>query len=190
MSDQLKKLQNRSGGQCELCKSLEALVIYEIPSSPNDVNETSILICSNCTQQITDDDQIDPNYWRCLNDAIWSDVPAVQVVSYRMLHKLKDEGWPVELLEMIYLDDETKAWADAGISHGPKMIHVDANGHVLQKGDHVVLIKDLDVKGANFTAKRGTAVRNITLDPDNENHIEGKVNGQQIVILTQYVKKS
>jgi protein PhnA len=46
------------------------------------------------------------------------------------------------------------------------------------------------VKGANFTAKRGTAVRNIGLVPDNADQIEGRVEGQRIVILCQYVKKS
>jgi len=48
----------------------------------------------------------------------------------------------------------------------------------------------LNVKGASFTAKRGTAVRKISLVPDNAAHIEGRVNGQQIVILTEFVKKS
>ena len=68
--------------------------------------------------------------------------------------------------------------------------HVDSNGAVLQAGDAVTLIKDLTVKGAGFTAKRGTAVRNISLVPDNSEHIEGRINGQQIVILTQFVKRS
>ncbi len=67
---------------------------------------------------------------------------------------------------------------------------MDSNGVVLQNGDTVVLIKDLNVKGGGFTAKRGTAVRGIRLDPDNAEYIEGKVDGQQIVILTQYTKKS
>ena len=68
--------------------------------------------------------------------------------------------------------------------------HVDCNGVELASGDTVVLTKDLNVKGANFAAKRGTAVRNISLVFDNPEQIEGRVNGQQIVILTQYVKKS
>jgi protein PhnA len=68
--------------------------------------------------------------------------------------------------------------------------HVDSNGVVLETGDTVTLIKDLTVKGANFTAKRGTAVRRISLVADNPEHIEGRVNGQQIVILTKFVKKS
>lgn len=37
--------------------------------------------------------------------------------------------------------------------------------------------------------KRGTAVRGISLVPDNAQHIEGRVEGQRIVILTQFVKK-
>ena len=51
-------------------------------------------------------------------------------------------------------------------------------------------LPDLDVKGSGFTAKRGTAVRSISLVEDNAGQIEGRINGQQIVILTQYVKKS
>jgi len=39
-------------------------------------------------------------------------------------------------------------------------------------------------------AKIGTAVRNIKLVHDNTEQIEGKIDGQQIVILTKYVKKS
>jgi protein PhnA len=61
---------------------------------------------------------------------------------------------------------------------------------VLASGDSVTLIKDLEVKGAGFTAKRGTAVRTISLVQENPEHIEGRVNGQRIVILTKFVKKS
>jgi len=69
------------------------------------------------------------------------------------------------------------------------IIHKDVNGNILQAGDTVTLIKDLNVKGSSLTAKRGTAVRRISLVRDNAGQIEGKVEGQHIVILTQYVKK-
>jgi len=46
------------------------------------------------------------------------------------------------------------------------------------------------VKGSSMVAKRGTAVRGISLVRDNPEQIEGRVNGQQIVILTKFVKKS
>ena len=69
------------------------------------------------------------------------------------------------------------------------MVHRDSNGAVLSQGDTVTLIKDLPVKGAGFTAKRGTAVRGIALVPDDAGQIEGRVDGQRIVILTEFVKK-
>ncbi|WP_425471374.1 alkylphosphonate utilization protein [Thalassobius vesicularis] len=113
----------------------------------------------------------------------------MQVVAFRLLHKL-DAAWATELLEIAYLEEDTLAWAEAGLSEDSDVVHKDSNGAVLSNGDTVVLIKDLPVKGAGFTAKRGTAVRNISLVPDNAGHIEGRVEGQRIVILTQFVKKS
>ena len=70
------------------------------------------------------------------------------------------------------------------------MVHKDSNCVTLLDGDSVVLIKDLDVKGATFTAKRGAAVHNIKLVWDDANLIEGRVENQNIYILTQYVKKT
>jgi protein PhnA len=124
---------------------------------------------------------------------MWSQVPAVQVMAWRMLTRLSREGWPQDLLDMLYLDDETLVWAQAtgeGDSEEDAVKHIDSNGAVLEAGDTVTLIKDLNVKGANFTAKRGTAVRGISLVADNPEQIEGRVEGQQIVILTKFVKKS
>jgi len=108
-----------------------------------------------------------------------------------MLNRLKAEGWPQDLLDMMYLDEETTAWAKAGIAenNAEKIIHRDSNGVILEAGDSVVLIKDLKVKGSSMVAKQGTAVRRISLDHENEKYIEGKVDGQQIVIITDFVKK-
>jgi protein PhnA len=94
---------------------------------------------------------------------------------------------------MLYLDDATLNWAKAtgeGVAEGDKIIHRDVNGVVLNVGDSVVLIKDLKVKGSSMVAKQGTAVRRISLDPENAEYIEGKVGAQQIVIITKYVKKT
>ena len=95
---------------------------------------------------------------------------------------------------MIYLEEKTLSWAKAGLL-AEKVLdeikHIDSNGVQLFSGDNVFLIKDLVVKGrGSFTAKRGTTVRNISLDHENPEFIEGKVEGQQIVILTKYLKKS
>ncbi len=185
-----KALHARSGSVCELCGSTEGLTAYAIPPVTENNSDKCVLVCATCNEQIENPEKADANHWRCLNDSMWSTVPAVQVMAWRMLHRLRGEGWPQDLLDMLYLDEETLAWAKAGADADDAVKHLDSNGAVLQAGDTVVLIKDLNVKGGGFTAKRGTAVRNISLVSDNPEHIEGKVNGQQIVILTQYVKKS
>ncbi len=185
-------LKERSNNTCELSGLSEDLVVYMVPPYEDDSYERHAYISSKCKRQIENEEPTDANFWRCLNDSMWSEVPAVKVLAYRMLKRLRSEGWPQDLLDMIYLTDEELAWAKSfgdGIDEEDRVIHKDSNGAVLSAGDSVTLIKDLNVKGAGFTAKRGTAVRNITLDPDNANHIEGKVEGQKIVILTQYVKK-
>jgi len=183
-------LEQRSGNQCELCGATEGLSVYEVPSSPVEGADAAIYACEICKTQLEDESAVNANHWRCLNDSMWSEVDAVKVVAYRMLNQLKGEGWPQDLLDMLYLEDDVKAWAEAGLADENALVHRDSNGVVLEAGDSVVLIKDLNVKGAGFTAKRGTAVRNIRLVLDNEAHIEGKVNGQTLVILTEFTKKS
>ena len=109
-----------------------------------------------------------------------------------MLNRLKAEGWPQDLLDMMYLEEDDLEWAKAlgdGSDDEHKVIHRDVNGVILETGDSVVLIKDLKVKGSSMVAKQGTAVRRISLDHDNEEYIEGKVDGKHIVIITKYVKK-
>lgn len=187
-----KALHARSDSKCELCSSTENLVIYEIPPNSDGSAETCILICELCNEQIETPDKIDVHHWRCLNDSMWSQIPAVQVMAWRMLTKLKDEGWPQDLLDMLYLDDQTLSWAQAmdQSNEDNAIKHLDSNGVELKTGDTVTIIKDLNVKGANFTAKRGTAVRGISLVTNNPEQIEGRVNGQKIVILTTFVKKT
>jgi len=185
-------LQTRSESKCELCAVTENLAVYEVPSSSDNTADECVYICATCSDQIENTDNVDANHWRCLNDSMWSQVPAVQVMAWRMLTRLRAEGWPQDLLDMMYLEDDVKTWAEAGVetSEEDAVVHKDSNGVVLASGDTVVLIKDLKVSGGGFTAKRGTPVRNIRLVADNAEHIEGRVNSQLIVILTQFVKKS
>lgn len=187
-----KELKVRSGEQCELCSSPENLTAYTLPSSKKEGHEIMVVTCAACKTQIENPDLVEPNHWRCLNDSMWSETPAVQVLSWRMLSRLKSEGWTQDLIDMMYLDEETLAWAEAdgdGEDDDDKLIHRDSNGVQLQSGDSVVLIKDLPVKGSSLIAKRGTAVRRISLDHNNADYIEGKVEGQTVVIITKYVKK-
>jgi protein PhnA len=189
----LEDLQVRSGNKCELCGATEGLSVYEVPPVSTGGLDGSILTCDTCKSQIENPDSMDSNHWRCLNDSMWSEHDAVKVVAWRMLNRLKSEGWPQDLLDMMYLEDEVLSWAKAtgeGQEAGEQVVHRDANGAILEAGDNVVLIKDLKVKGSSMVAKQGTAVRRISLDHENAEYIEGKVDGQQIVILTKYVKKT
>jgi len=187
-----QELETRSENKCELCAAAENLAVYEVPSSPDNTANECIYICATCSDQIENPDNVDANHWRCLNDSMWSQVPAVQVMAWRMLNRLRAEGWPQDLLDMMYLEDDVKAWAEAGAETAEEdaVVHKDSNGAVLENGDTVVLIKDLKVSGGGFTAKRGTPVRNIRLVADNANQIEGRINGQQLVLLTEFMKKS
>lgn len=187
-----ESLRKRSDSTCELCANKDNLNVFEIPDSPENGLESSILICNTCQEQIEDSEKVQPNHWRCLNDSMWSTIPAVQVMAWRMLNRLKAEGWPQDLLDMMYMEDDVKSWAKAGIQDEKSeniVVHKDSNGAIIEAGDTVVLTKDLNVKGSSLTAKRGTAVRRVSLVHDNTEQIEGKVEGQQIVILTKFVKK-
>lgn len=191
-----QQLNERSEGKCELCGSTEGLGVYTVLPKEPGFKDNSVYTCKVCREQLEGNTEIDVNHWRCLNESMWSQEQPVQVVAWRMLNNLKSEGWPQDLLDMLYLEDELLVFAkSAGVAGQPgeseeSIIHRDVNGVVLSAGDTVTLVKDLVVKGGNFTAKRGTAVRNIGLVHDNAEHIEGRVESQRIVILTQFVKKS
>ncbi len=184
-------LATRAGNQCELCAATDHLNTFLVPNAPTNGVDGHAFICATCQEQYENADKVDANHWRCLNDSMWNANAPVQVLAWRMLHRLKNEGWPMDLLEMMYMEEDTKKWAaSTELMEGEEaIIHKDANGNLLQAGDTVTLIKDLNVKGSSLTAKRGTAVRRISLVQDNAGQIEGKVEGQHIVILTQYVKK-
>jgi protein PhnA len=184
-----KRLKDRSGSVCEISGSDENLVVYIVEPKTEAIPENCILITKSLRDQIENKDLMNANDWRGLSDSMWNENLPVQIVSWRMHARLKNN----DMLEMMYLDEDALEWAKAtgeDEDEEGKIIHKDSNGNVLLDGDSVVLIKDLDVKGATFTAKRGAAVHNIKLVWDNPNQIEGRVENQHIVILTQYVKKT
>jgi len=174
--------------QCDLCGVAEGLDLIAVAPRDEDIT-----LCATCAGGVAGD-VVDGPHWRCLSDAIWSQTPAVQVTAYRLLKALEGTAWARDILDIAYLEPEVQDWADAvslgGDDDAFSVIHKDTNGATLVAGDTVTLIKDLNVKGGGFTAKRGTAVRNISLVADNATQIEGRVNGQHIVILTEFVKKS
>ena len=178
--------------QCELCSSNKNLSPYELGPQTRKGPDAEVLVCELCLNALNNNIFSDTRHWRSLQDAIWNENTPVKVLSYRILQHLKSEAWAQDLLEQLYLEDEDLAWAREGISDdkasGTPKPCTDSNGTHLMEGDSVTLIKDLDVKGAGFTAKRGTLVKNIKLT-ENPEHIEGRVNGIQIVLVAKFMKK-
>lgn len=188
----LQELQTRSGNKCELCTAQNSLSVYEVPPTSNANADNSILVCKTCLDQIEKNEQLDAGHWKILTETMWSEFAPVQVVAWRMLSRLRNEGWAADSLDILYLDDETLEWAKKTGDHeqeGTVEFHQDSNGTRLFEGDTVVLVKTLDVKGSTLSAKLGTVVKNIRLVHDNTEQIEGKVEGQTIVILTKYLRK-
>lgn len=65
----------------------------------------------------------------------------------------------------------------------------DAVGNLLSDGDQVTLIKDLKVKGAGQTLKRGTLIKSIRLTGD-EQEIDCRFDGiKGLVLRAEFVKK-
>lgn len=186
------ELRTRSNNQCELCKEENNLQLYDVPPNPEQRVEDTLLVCEKCNLQLSKKEELDSKHWSCLNESMWSEVPAVQVVTWRMLNRLRNESWAADAIDMMFLDEPNLAWAKATGDHensGEVELHRDSNGNILHDGDNVVLTKTLDVKGSNLNAKLGTVVKGIKLVPDNFEQIEGKIEGQTIVILTKYLRK-
>ncbi len=201
MSDQIElrtTLRDRAGDRCELCPNAQELDPFAVAPFEDDDPEHNVLLCPTCRQQIEGDPaDLDTNHWYGLQETIWSETPAVQALSWRILHRLRGETWARDLLDQAYLVDEVLEWAkqDPAGQEEPtddtsdEPVTRDSNGRELKDGDSVTLIRSLDVKGTSFVAKQGTKVKNIRLigDPDN---IEGKINNVMLVLKTTFLKKA
>ena len=185
-------LLQRSENKCELCKSTEEVKLHEVLPQKSTNEQNCIMICATCLAQIEKKAELDSNHWQCLTETMWSEALGIQVVAWRMLNRLKNESWASDNLDMLFLDEETLVWAKATGDHDNDSavdLHKDCNGVILQTGDTVVLTKSLDVKGSTLNAKMGTVVKNIRIVEENTEQIEGKIEGQVIVILNKYVRK-
>lgn len=68
-------------------------------------------------------------------------------------------------------------------------VHKDAHGNILNDGDSVTLIKDLKVKGSSLVIKAGTKIKNIRL-VDGDHDIDCKVDGQSMLLKSEFMKKA
>ena len=91
-------------------------------------------------------------------------------------------------------DEASGAWISAADAAAAATVDTgvavrDAVGNLLADGDQVTLIKDLTVKGAGQTLKRGTLVKSIRLTGDAQ-EIDCKFDGiKGLVLRAEFVRK-
>lgn len=112
-----KDLARRAKSKCELTgASGVPLRPYEVPpvGETPDIERT-LLLSEECHRMLEHPERLAGRGWQCLVEAVWSEMPAVQVVAWRMLRELaKREDWASAALEEVFLDPEVEEWAKAG----------------------------------------------------------------------------
>ncbi len=112
-----KDLARRARSKCELCEAAGVpLTTFEVAPTTNPPEFAHlILVCEVCAEGLAKEKFPEPSRWRCLNNTVWSETPAVQVAAVRILRALaKTEPWASDLLESVYLEPEVTEWADKG----------------------------------------------------------------------------
>lgn len=96
-----KKLKDRSGSVCEISGAEHDLVVYTLPPHTAESLEHSVLVAKHLKDQIENPETMNENDWRGLSESMWNEHLPVQILSWRMLARLKNN----DLLDMMYLDE-------------------------------------------------------------------------------------
>ena len=114
-----KDLARRAKSRCEITGAAGVpLWPYEVPpvGADPDIDRT-ILISESCREMLEHPERLRGREWQCLAETVWSDLPAVQVTAWRMLHELaKREDWAREALDEVFLDPGIEDWAKSDIT--------------------------------------------------------------------------
>lgn len=114
-----KDLARRAKSKCEITgASGVPLRPYEVPPVGEDPDiDRTLLVSEECLEMLEHPNRLAGRAWQGLAEAVWSEMPAVQVVAWRMLRELaKREDWARETLEEVFLDPEVEEWAKSGDS--------------------------------------------------------------------------
>jgi protein PhnA len=113
-----KDLARRAKSKCELTGvSGVPLKAYEVPpvTDEPDIDRT-LLVSEACLEVLEHPKRLKGREWQGLAEIVWSEMPAVQVVAWRMLTQLaKYEDWAREVVEEVFLDEAVEAWAKSDL---------------------------------------------------------------------------
>jgi protein PhnA len=74
--------------------------------------ERTLLVCESCLKALASPKHLRGREWQFLQTTVWSELPATQVVAYRMLKVLSlHEDWALNTIEELFLDPEIESWA-------------------------------------------------------------------------------
>ena len=158
-----RTLNKRSNATCEICGAIEHLEVYTVQPAQKAEEKNSIYACKTCTEQIENPDTMDANHWRCLNDSMWSEQKAVQIMAWRMLNRLKAEGWPKDLLDMMYLEEDELIWAKEGIDDENTILAGHGRWNVAKKMS-LEQVPCMVISHLNDTQKRAYVIADNKID--------------------------
>lgn len=111
-----KDLARRAKSKCELTGvSGVPLRAYEIPpvAAEPELGRT-LLVSERCFEILENPTKLKGREWQGLVETVWSELPAAQVVAWRMLsHLAKAEDWAREALDEVFLEEEVEKWANS-----------------------------------------------------------------------------
>jgi protein PhnA len=109
-----KDLARRAKSKCELTgASGVPLRAYEVPPVATEPDlERTLLLSEACVEALEHPERLKGREWQILAETVWSEMPAVQVVAWRMLNRLaRKEDWAREVVAEVFLDEEVEIWA-------------------------------------------------------------------------------
>lgn len=111
-----KDLARRAKSKCELTgASGVPLRAYEIPPVAAEPSlDHTLLVSESCLGALERPKSLAGQEWRCLAETVWSELPAAQVVAWRMLKVLASrEDWARDVLDEVFLDPDVQEWAES-----------------------------------------------------------------------------
>ncbi len=104
-----KDLARRCKSKCELTgASGVSLHVFEIPPTKGEADfDRCIMVCEDVVEQISNPKKFRAEAWRHLNELIWTDVPAVQMMTVRILqHLAPQHNWAQDILDEAFIDED------------------------------------------------------------------------------------
>lgn len=108
-----KELSRRARSRCELCGDSTSLEVVEVPPATEEPDpDRAVMVCARCRPAV-DGGRMrgEPDTWRFLAEAVWSETAPVQVAAVRATRRLAEEGvdWAREALDGLFLDEAIEA---------------------------------------------------------------------------------